>query len=195
MRVGKKTYIAGVLGIFWGLILLSMLLGGWQAKESAEQVVVKTADDIKGWMTIEDVSKYLKLTVPEIAEAFSYKSTLNPKDKLKDFAEAQGKTSDDYKEMIDKYIKAKKGGTPTEAKANEKSTDTNSSKTTEANEDIKGYMTFQYVADKYHIPVKDIYKKLNIPEGQDPKVTMKDVSTKYNFEVQAVRDLVAGYRK
>lgn len=189
MKVSKKTFGISVIAIFWGIILVSMVLGGWQAKQSADQVVVKTVEDLKGWMTISEVSKDFNIPLPEMAQILGIKGNLAGEKKLKDLAEENGSTSDDYKDKLQKYLDSKSGNNA--AKTEEKASPT----TTESSEEIKGSMTFQEVADKYNIKVQEIYKKLNISTSQDAKVPMKDVTTKYNFEVQDVRDFVSTYKK
>lgn len=179
MQISKKTFIGSVLGLFWGVILVSMLIGGWQAKTTEAQAVLRTADDIKGWMKVEQIAKDLKITVPELAEVMGYKGKLDPEKAFKELTNDDEEKMDEYKDKIDAYLKKNKAA----------------GNNVVATEDIKGYMTFQEVADKYKIPVKDIFKELKIPSYQDPKVQMKELTGTYNFEVQDLRDFVAKYQK
>lgn len=195
MQISKKTFIGSVLGLFWGVILVSMLFGGWQAKTTEAQAVIKTSDDIKGWMKVEQIAKDLKITTPQLAEVIGYKGKLDPEKAFKDLTNDDEEKMDAYKDKIDDYLKKNKSASIAEEKGGEgervKVTTGNNLVDTK---DIRGYMTFQEVADKYKIPVKEIFKELKIPSYQDPKVQMKELTSTYNFEVQDVRDFVGKYK-
>lgn len=135
MQLKPRTAAIIILGLFWGIIGLSMLTGTWQTKAAMEEIVVKSPSDIKGWMTLTDVSKYFKLPVPELVKALGLAADVETKQPLKEIAEENGKEVDDLREVLAAYLRkisatsdAKAGGEASEKPV--QSTETNSSKTT-----------------------------------------------------------------
>lgn len=105
MQIKSRSAAIIILGIFWGIIGLSIITGTWQTKASIEEVVVKSPSDIKGWMTLTDVSKYFKLPVPELVKALGLPADVEAKQPLKEIAEENGKETDDLREALAAYLR------------------------------------------------------------------------------------------
>lgn len=104
MQLKSRSAVILILGIFWGVIGLSMITGNWQTKASSEEVVVNSPSDLKGWMTLTDVSGYFKVPVPELAKIFGLPSDVEPDKPLKEIAQDSGKETDDLREILSNYL-------------------------------------------------------------------------------------------
>jgi hypothetical protein len=77
MKINPYMYGLVVLGVFMGVIQGAQQLGWWSTSgkvDGAGQGVLPSAGDmesIKGWMTLDEVSKTFAVAVPEILSAFN----------------------------------------------------------------------------------------------------------------------------
>ena len=129
MQLKPRTAAIIILGLFWGIIGLSMVTGTWQTKAAIEEVVVKSPSDIKGWMTLTDVAGYFKMPVPELVKALGLPADVDPKQALKDIAEENGKEVDDLREVLANYlgVASATSDTKTDGETGEKSMETKES--------------------------------------------------------------------
>jgi hypothetical protein len=55
-------------------------------------------------------------------------------------------------------------------------------------------MTMREVVDQCAVPLEYIYQKLGIASAEDPAQLVKDIMSKYGFEVSALQAVVAEYQ-
>lgn len=104
MKVRTNLFPLVIIGIFFGIIGLGMLTGIWQTKIDAASVTVESSEDIKGWMTLEDVSRYLNLSVQEVQKILGLPSDVDLHKPIKDIAAENGKETDDYRELLGAFL-------------------------------------------------------------------------------------------
>ncbi|MFZ5639216.1 MAG: hypothetical protein ACOY4Q_00790 [Bacillota bacterium] len=242
MQISKRTFAVWVIGLFWGIIGLSMVTGVWESKVPAEAIVVESAADIKGWMKLEEVAHRLSIPYPELVKLLEIPDSVSPETQIKELAALKGVETDEFREKIDAYLKTKTVSTPDSVYTVETAEESESvakspaeqpavqepvkpdtarsvtnnvepepkstSETTAGPgagigagdqdgtpEEIRGRMTFKEVSVVTGVPVGYIFSQLGIPASENPDTVMRDVTEKYGFEVDQVRDIVAGYKK
>ena len=90
MRVNPFVFGALVLAIFLGTIVGAQAAGLWSVSgkvgAGGEQVVVTgtNVEEIKGWMTLGDVSKAYNIPVADIVAAFDQPADTDPAKQIKD---------------------------------------------------------------------------------------------------------------
>ena len=104
MLLKYRTLPVIILGVFWGIVAITMVTGIWEAKLSAEEVTAADPADIKGWMTIEDVSQYFKIPPAELYTLFSLPKDTDLHKPLKDIAAGMGKETDDFREILAQHL-------------------------------------------------------------------------------------------
>lgn len=90
MKINPMIYGVLVLALFMGVILGSQALGAWStsgkvnADGKAIQPSAADVNSIKGWMTLEQVSKTYHVTLDQIVQEFSLPVDTLPSAALKD---------------------------------------------------------------------------------------------------------------
>ncbi|ABZ83290.1 hypothetical protein HM1_1287 [Heliomicrobium modesticaldum Ice1] len=101
MRIKPLHYGLLVLALFWGVIGGAMASNLWVTKQSLPPVgTVTSTEEIKGWMTLEQIGETLSLPTPEVIRRLGLPPESDPNKKLKDLAAEQGKTPDQLKEGL-----------------------------------------------------------------------------------------------
>lgn len=162
-----------VFGIFWGSIGAGMAAGVWKATQEDSSIKITSTDDLKGWMTLEDISGYLNVKQGELAKTLGIPATTDRNMQLKDIAAEKGVETDELKESLAGYFSDENG--------------------TEQN--IKGLMSLLEVEKATGVPVKYICEKVGLPKDVDTRAPMRNLTGQFNFEVSEVRDAVASYGK
>lgn len=109
MKVKLAVLPLLVVGIFWGIIGASMLTGTWQSNVSEAEMVVDSTDDIKGWMTLEDISGDFNMPVAELVRVLGLPVNTDAGKSLKDIAADNSTDADQYRDTIKTYIESKNG--------------------------------------------------------------------------------------
>lgn len=104
MRLRTRGIATLILGVFWGIIALGMVSGYWQTKIAAEEAVAKSPEEIKGWMTLKDVSKDFKIPVDELAKRAGLPVNVETDKPLKDLAKENDKDTEYYRDVIRTYL-------------------------------------------------------------------------------------------
>jgi hypothetical protein len=182
MQLKSRSAVILILGIFWGIIGLSMVTGNWQTKATMEEVVVNSPSDIKGWMTLTDVSGYFKIPVPELVKILGLPSNVETKQPLKEIAGENGKEVDDLREIL-----AAQTTQPAETPKNQEGG-------SGEEQVIKGKMTLSEVEYVTKVPANHICQQLGIPETVDRSTALRDLGQEYGFEVDRIKDIVAKYK-
>lgn len=197
MRLKTGFFPVVVIGIFFGIIGIGMLTGLWQTKVDAADVTVEYAEDIKGWMTLKDVSGYLNLPINELKNILGLPADTDINKPLKDIAGENGKETDDYREMLSKYLGESTIGTDAVEDADNDETGSEKPKSdgTGEEEQIKGRMTLKEVEVVSKVPADYICRKLGIPQRISRDIPLRDLAEQYNFEVDLVREIVAAYKQ
>lgn len=107
MQISKRTFAVWVIGLFWGIIGLSMVVGVWESKVPAEAIVVESAADIKGWMKLEEVAYRLSIPYPELVKLLKIPDSVGPETQIKELAALKGVETEEFREKIDAYLKTK----------------------------------------------------------------------------------------
>lgn len=136
MQLKPRTAAIIILGLFWGIIGLSMVTGTWQTKATEEEIVVESSSDIKGWMTLADVSKYFELPVPELVKALELPADVETNQPLKEIAEENGKEVDDLREVLAAYLGVVTSDAEAGGEASEKSMQTKESGSSDTNSPV-----------------------------------------------------------
>lgn len=202
MQLKSRSAVVLILGIFWGIIGISMITGNWQTKATSEEIIVNSPNDIKGWMTLTDVSEYFEVSVPELVKIFELPSDVEPDKPVKDIAADTGKETDEFREILAAYLGVQEDSNTSVPAQTEQPKDTpvtleGSSGTgsgTGSDEVIKGRMTLREVEYVTKVPADYICKQLEIPENADRSKALRDLSQEYGFEVDSIRDIVAEYK-
>ncbi|MBO8167911.1 MAG: hypothetical protein H0Z35_01855 [Thermoanaerobacteraceae bacterium] len=90
MRVNKFVYAALVLVTFLGIINLAQAFGWWATSgkftPDGERITVTGTDpdEIKGWMTLQEVATAYKIPLEEICNHFNLPADIDPNTQLKD---------------------------------------------------------------------------------------------------------------
>ncbi|MBM7868261.1 hypothetical protein GTO89_15590 [Heliobacterium gestii] len=101
MRIKPLHYGFLVLLLFWAVIGGAMASNHWITKQALPPVgTVTSLEEIKGWMTLEQIGETLSLPTQEVIRRFGLDPETDPKRKLKDLAAEQGKTPDQLKEGL-----------------------------------------------------------------------------------------------
>jgi NapH/MauN family ferredoxin-type protein len=104
-KISKPFFVIALLGLFFGIISLSMATGVWQSvpsidlKDTNGQV---NADNIKGWMTLGNVSESVGIPIQVLCKDFNLPMTIDPNIPLKEIASKYNITFDT--EMLRGYI-------------------------------------------------------------------------------------------
>lgn len=90
MRVNPFVFGVLVLAIFMGPILTAQATGNWsisgKVTTTGEKITATGAnpDEIKGWMTLEEVAAAYNLTVEDLAQQFGIPADTDPKKQIKE---------------------------------------------------------------------------------------------------------------
>lgn len=122
MRLKSTGITILILGLFWGIIGLSMMTGFWQTKISAADAIAKTPEDIKGWMTLNDISESFKIPVAELIKICQLQANVDTNKPIKEIAKKSGKETEYYRELIMKYLSREGYGQKISPTASETST-------------------------------------------------------------------------
>ncbi len=95
MRVNPFVFGVAVLAIFLGTITAAQAAGFWSVSgkvtTTGEKVTATGAnpDEIKGWMTLEEVSTAYRIPVAELVAAFGLPADVDAKMQIKDLESEQ----------------------------------------------------------------------------------------------------------
>ncbi len=205
MKIKNWVLPLVVFAAFWGVIGFSMATGTWQTKQTNDDVTVMSSEDLKGWMTLEDLSVYTKVTPYEVIKVLGIPETTAHNKKLKDIAAELGVETDDLKKRLDQFFIGSGNGQPAKEEATSEgpaaptaATDGGVEHSEEAygtEKAIKGSMNLLQVEKTTGVPVTFICEKVGLPIDVDRNVPMRDLTQIYNFEVSEVREAVAIYKK
>jgi len=62
--------------------------------------------------------------------------------------------------------------------------------TMSAPDQIRGWMTFEQVSNRFNIPLEELYEKTGIPKDTPPDTPIRDMEGE-NFDTELVREVVA----
>lgn len=105
-KISKTIFVIALLGLFFGIIGVSMSTGLWQSipstdlKDNSGQVNV---ENIKGWMTLGNVSESVGIPLQVLCKDFNFPMDIDPNTPLKEIA-TKYKISFDT-EALREYIK------------------------------------------------------------------------------------------
>ncbi|MTV49230.1 hypothetical protein GJ688_09595 [Heliobacillus mobilis] len=99
MRVGKIQYGFTVLIIFLSVIGGAMSLNFWVTKQTIP-VTVMFSEDIRGWMTLKQVSEAMKIPVGEVKERLTLPVDTNDAKSLKELASERGLSTEEFKQRL-----------------------------------------------------------------------------------------------
>ncbi|MCW2279378.1 hypothetical protein [Heliophilum fasciatum] len=101
MRIKPLLFGLIVLGLFGGIIGGGMASGYWVTKQSLPSAgTVQSSADLKGWMTITQVSETLQLPIPTVLEKLRLPASTDPSKSLKTLATEQQTTPDELKARL-----------------------------------------------------------------------------------------------
>jgi len=205
MKLGIRIFTVIILGVFWGIIGLSMVTGMWETKVSAEDIVVAEPGDIKGWMNLEDISGYFGIPAEELVGILGLPPGTDFHTPIKDLAEDNEWETSVLREKLNQHLglpaSAENGARPEQEvvpdyeqqarEAAESGSDEDECGST--GETIRGRMTLREVEVVTGVPAVYICRELGIPVNVDINVPIRDLGMQYGFEVAAVREIAAGY--
>lgn len=218
MRVHRYVLPALALITLLGSVGVGQLTGVWATTgKGAIQLDASGAADpqgIKGWMTLQQISDTYGIPLAELYRRIGAPSDMAPETPVKDLeAKLPGFETALVREQVAAYRQEHPesismssspvpspaaGASPSAAPA---ATARFSGATPTALpsgqppvSEIKGSMSLADVAERYRVPVAYLAEKLKLQPNEDPKQLLKDLASKYGFEVEAVRTLVAEYQ-
>jgi len=187
-RISPAAYGALlVMGLF-GLIGVSKLAGMWQTKPAAVSYTNREGkldpENIRGWMTLEEISKGYAVPLDRLYELSRLPKTVPPTARLNTIAR-------EYKvpfepDKIREIVRAALNRSATAAPKKEHSGD---------GEEVRGYMTLNEIALKTGISAERLRQALQVPDSVDSRTPLREWMHGHGKSIQDVRAAVNELRK
>jgi len=196
------------VAIMLGGVGIAQATGVWVAagRETVVAGQALGADDLKGWMTLQQAADGLGVTVADLAQLASpaNPALVSGSTAFKDIeALVPGFELSTFKERVRSFLAAR--GTVSAAPATAAGSASapaapaaspgTPAPTASGTQAIRGSMTLREVAAGAGLDVARLVEECGLPSGVDPDSTLKDLTTRVpGFEVQTVRDAVERLR-
>lgn len=105
-QISKTIFVIALLGLFFGIIGISMATGFWQSIPSTnlqDNDGRVNVENIKGWMTFGNVSESVGIPIQILCKEFSFPMNIDPNTPLKEIASKYKVTFDT--ERLREYVK------------------------------------------------------------------------------------------
>ncbi|MBC9785163.1 hypothetical protein H1S01_11650 [Heliobacterium chlorum] len=99
MRFGKIQYGLTVLFIFLSVIGGAMSLNLWATRQNIPTTATVT-EDIRGWMTLKQVSEAMNIPVSEVKARLTLPVDTNDAKSLKELSSERGLSTEEFKERL-----------------------------------------------------------------------------------------------
>lgn len=110
MKIKNWALPIVLFAVFWGGIGLSMAADVWNTKMSESNLQVTSMKDLKGWMTLENVSEHTNIPVSELIKLFGLPENTGHNKTLKQIAEGKGVEVEEFRAVLGRYMESGKGG-------------------------------------------------------------------------------------
>ncbi len=171
-----KPLVAAVMALilFFGIIGMTRVTGIWkQLPQSSEAVLSGDVDNIRGWMSLSDVSEGFGLDIEEIYEATGLdRDLINPDIPLKEMDPILKKQGMDLDHSDIKEILMELAG---------------------REELISGSMTLTDIARKLELSLDEAREMLHVP-GLPDDLPLRDLKDEYGFDMNEIREDALRYK-
>ncbi|MDH7490330.1 MAG: hypothetical protein QHH80_12595 [Anaerolineae bacterium] len=200
MKVHRYLLPLVLIASLLGSVLIAKATGYWstsgRAKITRDVSGVADPEDIKGWMTLADVSEIYGIPEAELRSRLNLPADLPADTALKDIeALVSGFEVSAVRDAVAAYRAGLSGVAPEPqpTAAPEQPTETASGTPVSgalSTDEIKGKNTLAEVASMYGIPVEQIVAEAGLPADVDVKAPLKDIAAKYGIEILNIREAV-----
>lgn len=174
---GKAAGGIGV-AVFLGIILITKSIGLFQTTPNNISNILKgNPDNIRGWMTLQDVSEGFDIPLKKIYLELKIKpEDLPPDSKIKESEDVlKGKGIDFDHDQIGEVVLLILG--------------VNSDKNQVSSPlEIRGNMSIEMISRESGLTPKEIIKKLKLPEEISYDISLKNLSSEYGFEMEEIKE-------
>jgi hypothetical protein len=221
MSVNRLLMPIIVIAVLLGTVLGSQILGIWSISgRTSVDMGELSPEDIKGWMTLQQVANGLGLSIEEVYQAGGIPADVSPDSALKDLEDSIEVSA--LREALADHLSSSKtiettaepsgnigmtpeaGGTPTTA-APVSTLETTAQHTGDGtgptplpdgqllpNSEIKGRMTLREVSDQCAVDLDTLLAMLNLPQNTDPDTQLKTLIAEGILdEITQVQEAVA----
>lgn len=197
MRVHRYVLPFVLIVVLLGSVFVAKAVGYWSTSGKAAILLGGSGQadpkDVKGWMTLAQVSEIYGIPEAELRARLNLPADLPSATALKDIeAVVSGFEVSAVRDVIAAYRAELVGETPQSATPAEP-TATPSGATESglpSTEDIKGKTTLAEVAAMYGIPAEQIVAEAGLPADVDINAQLKDIAAKYGVEILNIREAV-----
>ncbi len=176
MRVNRFLLPLVVLVALLGTIAIAQVAGGWSTNgRTSVNTTQLTPDDIKGWMTLQQLIDGLPITHDELYALAGIPTDISPATALKDLESFISVTT--LRERL-----AERMGTPSVGQGNLTPSVTPAVTSTPASgsqvlpaDQIKGRMTLREVSEQCAVSFEQLLASLHLPATTSGETTVKDL--------------------
>jgi len=212
LRFSHTLYASMLVAGLFLLIGTSKLAGKWQTRPEVVAFTDNrgklTPENIRGWMTLEDISKGYRLPLERLYSAAGIPSRIPPDTRLNMVAKTYhvDLEPERVRDLVGDHLAGKplqpalatemKTEAPKPAlqtpapKKEHKQADTSGSEP-----EVKGFMTLNEIALKTGVPKEHILKALGLPADMDGRAPVREWMHDHGKTIQDLRDAVAQYRQ
>lgn len=206
MKVNRFVLPVVAIALLLGTVGIAKSLGWWQTS-GVEVVDLEelTVNDVKGWMSLQEVSDGLGIPITELYEIIGVPEDFPPTTPMNKLEESiEGFDMDTARLAIGEYmgeeVVHEEEEVEKEATAAPVETESGPTSMPEGEivpgSEIKGSWTLQSVSDSCGIPPEQLYSGLGLPDDTPPETQLKGlIESGLLSEVQVVRDLVTAYQE
>lgn len=199
MRVNKFSLPILTLLALFGAVFTAKAAGIWtvSGKQSIDVQSLSSAEDIRGWMSFEELSTGYNIPLPRLYQLLNIPDDIPPETALKDM---EGLLPDFevtvVRDLVAEFLDDKSNHVPTGDGASplEGTGRTPVPAGTQlAGSEIKGRHTLAEIASQCQVPLPALLQKLALPADTDPSLAAKDLVEQGALpEIQTLRDAVTG---
>lgn len=187
-RKNTRSYLVPTLAVM--VIVLAVVFanntGYWltSGKQIVDQKAAAgflTAEDIRGWMTLQQVAEHFGMPVDYLYAGLGLDlATFPVTTELRQLEEQVALETEDVREIARRFLEVSEEHVQTQLSADS------------AVDEIKGRMTLREIATAFKLPLDQLIVAAGLPADVDTKIALKDLKEIYpEFEVSQVRDGVA----
>ena len=192
-KLSHPVYASLLVAGLAGMIGVSQAAGRWQTKP---QMVAYTdaagkldADQMRGWMTLADISGGYGIPLERLYAAAKLPSRVAPATRLNQVA-ATYKLDFEPEQMREAIRGLLGGAAPASGKPSPGSKGVHAS----GDQEVKGFMTLNEISTMTGVPKPWLMQKLNLPAGIDPRQPVREWMHAQGKSIQDLRDAVSEYR-